>query len=264
MIAIMFPPLECPMGGRCFVPFGFDTLLNVDHDIPEHIAIHRRDGRVEVLLHRAMAVIGPNKIEIKSARGTVILPLIGLVIACALGWLMADRGFTMPLWLLVSLLLICMVVVPFSVMSLISSVVGADVIVDARKGSATWQQGYLGMGIGTKEFVPFTKIDHLEVTIEGDQPDRWHDQADDLRQFALVLVKESGKRLTLAQVPVPAYGQADGMDRTLAVGQAVAKLVGSSVTIPEGWELVEIDTATGNAAPGPVPPAKGKTRGRRR
>src|SRR5690606_2504875 len=106
----------------------------------------------------------------------------------------------------------------FSAMSLISSVVGADVVIDARKGSATWQQGYLGMGIGTKELVPFEKIDHLEVTIEGDQPDRWHDNVDDLRQFALVLVKPSGKRLILAQVPVPAYGQADGMDRTLAVG----------------------------------------------
>jgi hypothetical protein len=159
-----------------------------------------------------------------------------------------------------------MVLVPFSVMSLISAVVGADVIVDARKNSATWQQGYLGMGIGTKELVPFEKIDHLEVTVEGAEADRWHDQADDLRQFALVLVKVSGKRLTLAQVPVPAYGQADGMDRTLAVGQAVANLVGSKVTIPEGWELVEIDTATGEAVPQPAATArrsKGKRSGRR-
>jgi len=235
----------------------------VDYDIPEHVAIHRRDGRVEVLLHRSMAVIGPDKIEVKSARGTVILPLIGLLIALALGWLMATRGFTLPFWLLVALLLVCMVLVPFSVMSLIGAIAGADVVVDARKGSATWQQGYLGMGIGTKELVPFSKIDHLEVTVEGDEADRWHDQVDDLRQFALVLVKESGKRLTLAQVPVPAYGQADGMDRTLAVGQAVAKLVGSKVTIPEGWELVEIDTETGEALPKPLEPAKGRARGRR-
>ena len=117
------------------------------------------------------------------------------------------------------------------------------------------------MGIGTKELVPFAKIDHLEVTIEGDQADRWRDQVDDLRQFALVLVKVSGKRLTVAQVPVPAYGQADGMDRTLAVGQAVAKLVGSKVTLPEGWELIEIDTGTGDPVPKPAPP-KGKRRGR--
>lgn len=235
----------------------------MEYDVPEHVAIRRRDGRTEVLLHRSMAVMGPDKIEIKSARGTVILPLIGLATAVGLGWLMATRGFTLPFWLLVTLLLVCMVLVPFSVMSLISAVAGADVVVDARKGSATWQQGYLGMGIGTKELVPFAKIDHLEITIEGDQPDRWHDNVDDLRQFALVLVKQSGKRLTLAQVPVPAYGQADGMDRTLAVGQAVAKLVGSRVTIPEGWELVEIDTETGDRVAPPVP-ARGKKRGRSR
>ena len=236
----------------------------MDFEIPEHVAIHRRDGRTEILLHRAMAVIGPEKIEIKSARGTVILPLLGLATSLALGWWLIDRGFTMPLWVLVSVLLFCMFLVPLSVMSLIASVVGADVIVDARKGSATWQQGYLGMGIGTKELVPFEKIDHLEVTVEGAETDRWREQDDDLRQFALVLVKRSGKRLTIAQVPVPSYGQADGMDRTLAVGQAVAKLVGSNVTIPAGWQLVEIDTKTGEALPAPAPQKKRTSRGRRR
>lgn len=241
-----------------------DTLDPVEYDVPEHVAIHRRDGRTEVLLHRSMAVLGVEKIEIKSARGTVILPLISLLLAVGAGWYIAREGFTLPLWALISLLLFCMILVPFSAMSLISSVVGADVVVDARKGSATWQQGYLGMGIGTKELVPFTRIDHFEITVEGDEADRWHDQTDDLRQFALVLVKDNGKRLTLAQVPVPAYGQADGMDRTLAVGQAVAKLVGSKVTIPEGWEMVEIDTATGEQVKKSTTAAKRKSRGRSR
>lgn len=238
-------------------------------ELPEHVTIHRRDGRREVLLHRSMALIGDEKIEIKAARATVILPLIGLLMAGGIGWFIADRGFTLPLWALIGLLFLCLVLVPFSVMSLISAVVGADVVVDAKKGSATWQQGYLGMGIGTKELVPFAKIHHFEITIEGDQPDRWHDQTDDLRQFALILVKRSGKRLTLAQVPVPAYGQTDGMDRTLAVGQAVAELTGSTIQLPEGWELTEIDTETGERVapvfepePEPAAPAR-RGRGRR-
>lgn len=214
-------------------------------DLPGHVVSTRRDGRREILLHRAMAVISDDKIEIKSARGTVILPALGMLLAAsAITWIARD-GFTLPFWLLTALLLFVLILVPFSMMSLISSVVGADVVVDAKKGSATWQQGYLGMGIGTKDLVPFAKIDHFEVTVEGDQADRWHEQADDLRQFALVLVKTNGRRLTIAQVPVPAYGQADGMDRTLAVGNAVAALTGSTVQIPEGWELVEIDTETG-------------------
>jgi hypothetical protein len=232
-------------------------------NLPGHVVSTRRDGRREVLLHRAMAVISDDKIEIKSARGTVILPALGMLLAAAaITWLALD-GFTLPLWLLTTLLLFVLILVPFSMMSLISSIVGADVVVDAKKGSATWQQGYLGMGIGTKDLVPFAKIDHFEVTVEGDQPDRWHEQADDLRQFALVLVKTNGKRLTIAQVPVPVYGQADGMDRTLAVGNAVAALTGSTVQIPPGWELVEIDTDTGAPVDAKAPrgeAAKGRKR----
>ncbi|MEX0784143.1 MAG: hypothetical protein WD557_15990 [Dehalococcoidia bacterium] len=215
------------------------------NELPPHVTFTRRDGRQEVILHRSVAVIGPEKIELKSARGTVVLPLLGIGIAVALmAYIMTD-GADLPFWALVGVLFVCLALVPFSVMGLVSALVGADVIIDAKKGSAMWQQGYLGMGIGTKELVPFAKIDHLEVTVEGDEADRWREESDDLRQFALVLVKKSGKRLTCAQVPVPAYGQADGMDRTLAVAKAIADLTGSTVTIPEGWELVEIDTDTG-------------------
>lgn len=57
-------------------------------------------------------------------------------------------------------------------------------------------------------------------------------------------MKKSGKRLKLAQVPVPADDQAFGMDRTLAVGNAIAQLTGTEVRLPEGWQLVEIDTRT--------------------
>ncbi|MGH2633463.1 MAG: hypothetical protein ACRDG3_08640 [Tepidiformaceae bacterium] len=223
----------------------------MDVQLPNHVVIQRRDGRREILLHRSMALISENKVEIKSARSMVIIPALGLLIAgCAVAWL-AVKGFDLPLWLLIVILLTCLILVPFSVMGLISAIVGADVIVDKEKNSATWQQGYLGMGIGTKELVPFEKIAYLEVTIEGDQPDRWRDQTDALRQFALTLVKRSGKRLTLAQVPVPAYGQADGMDRTLAVGNAIAALTGTTVRLPEGWELVQIDTSTGDILPEP-------------
>jgi len=226
--------------------------------LPSHVVIERRDGRREILLHRSMALISDDKVEIKSARSMVIIPALGLLIAGVAVAYLAIRGFDLPFWALIVILLTCLVLVPFSVMGLISAIVGADVIVDKDKNSATWQQGYLGMGIGTKELVPFEKIAYLEVTIEGDQPDRWRDQTDALRQFALTLVKKSGKRLTLAQVPVPAYGQADGMDRTLAVGNAIATLTGTTVRLPEGWELVEIDTSTGDIIPEPKPAAASK------
>jgi len=198
---------------------------------------------------------------VKSARGTVIMPIIGLILGSIAGYVIATGGPSLPLWALVALLVFCMFDFPVSIMSLVSAIAGADVVIDAKKGSVTWQQGYLGMGIGTKELVPFNRIDHLQVTVEGEEADRWHEQQDALRQFALWLVKDNGKTLKLAQVPVPAYGMADGMDRTLAVGQAVSALTGAEVRIPEGWELVEIDTDTGEATK-PAKKRAGKGRGR--
>lgn len=222
-------------------------------ELPAHVAIPRRDGRREVLLHRSMAVIDDDRVEIRAARSTLLLPIVGIVLVLACGAWIVQTGGTLPFWLMVGLLLFCLVVTPLSVMGLVSSIAGAEVVVDARKGSATWQQGYLGMGIGTKELVPFAKIDHLEVTIEGDQPDRWRGETDALRQFALVLVKASGKRLRISNVPVRADDQTDGMDRTLAVAQAISAITGARVEIPEGWELVEVDVESGTPVPVPAP-----------
>jgi hypothetical protein len=231
----------------------------VDISLPNHVVIRRRDGRQEVLLHRSMAVISDDKIEIKSARGAIFLPLAGLVIAAgAIAWMILQTS-AIPLWALVVLLVFCLFLVPVCFMGIISAVAGADVVIDGKKGSATWQQGYLGMGIGTKELVPFAKIDHLEIGVEGAEGDRWRGEDDALRQFSLTLVKKSGKELKLAQVPVPAFGQTDGMDRTLAVANAVAALTGTTVVLPEGWELVEINTDTGDI----IEPKTQRTRKRR-
>lgn len=226
-------------------------------DLPEHVTSRRRDGRREVMLHRSMAVIGDEKIEIKAARSTVWVPLGGLALSGLFMWWIGTNQGSAPVWALVLMLLFLLFAVPVSAMSLVSSIAGADVVIDRRKNSATWQQGYLGMGIGTKELVPFEKIDHLEISVEGEDRERWHEEQDSLRQFALTLVKTSGKRLTLAQVPVPADDQADGMDRTLAVGQAIAQLTGRDIRLPEGWELIEIDTKTLE------PVARGGGKGRR-
>jgi len=213
-------------------------------DLPEHVTSRRRDGRREVMLHRSMAVIGDEKIEIKAARSTVWVPLGGLALSGLFMWWIGTNQGSAPVWALVLMLLFLLFAVPVSAMSLVSSIAGADVVIDRRKNSATWQQGYLGMGIGTKDLVPFEKIDYLEVTVEGEDTDRWREEQDSLRQFALTLVKKSGKRLKLAQVPVVADDQAFGMDRTLAVGNAIAQLTGTEVRLPEGWQLVEIDTQT--------------------
>ena len=212
----------------------------VDAALPSHVTARRRDGRYEVLLHRSLALIGDEKVEIRSARSTVLLPALGVALGAGAGALIAIEAGNLPFVLLVGLLLFALLAVPISTMALVTAVVGADVVIDGRKGAATWQQGFLGMGVGTRELVPFAKIDHLAITIEGEAPDRWREERDVLRQFSLVLVKQSGKRLTLTQVPVPAGDQTDGMDRTLAVANAIGNVTGAEVVLPEGWELIEL------------------------
>ncbi len=214
-------------------------------ELPEHVIERRRDGRRYIVLHRSLAFIDDDKVEIRSARSTLVLPFAGLVLTAGAGAVLVSLGTGLPLWVLVVLLLFCLVVVPSSVMGIISSAVGAQVVVDRRKGSVSWQQGALGMGIGAREVAPFPTIDHFEVTVEGDAPDRWRGETDSLRQFALVLVKKNKRRLELARIPVAAGNQADGMDRTLALGKAIANVAGAPVQIPEGWEMVTIDTKTG-------------------
>lgn len=216
-----------------------------EFELPSHVVTERRDGRREVLLHRAMAVISPEKVEIKAARSTYLLPIVGLLLVAAGGIWLGESGGRMPFWLMVVILMASLFIAPASVMGLVGSIAGASVVVDQRKGSLTMQQGYLGMGIGTKELVPFHKFDYLEVTLEGHQPDRWKGSTDSIRQFAIVLVKKSGKRLMLANVPVSEGNQTDGIDRALAVANAIAAIAESTVKLPEGWELVEIETETG-------------------
>src|SRR3989304_1703830 len=50
---------------------------------------------------------------------------------------------------------------PFSAMALVHSLLGAYVIIDAKKQSATFQQGVLGLGLGTVELAPFWEIERL-------------------------------------------------------------------------------------------------------
>ena len=192
-----------------------------------------------------MAVIGDTRIEVKSARSTVIVPFVALALALVAGFVLALQNTSLPLWLMVVLLLFCITAAPIAVIALIGSVVGADVVVDSTQGSITFQQGYLGMGIGTNELVPFSRVDHLEIEIDGGDEDRWRGQSDSFRQFAVVLEKDNGRRLRLCSVPVPVANQNDGMDRTLTVGNAIALLIGTEMRIPKDWELVQIDTDTG-------------------
>jgi hypothetical protein len=113
-------------------------------------------------------------------------------------------------------------------------VIGAAVVVEKAKQSVRFQQGVLGLGIGTMELVPFWKITHIEVAdfdlgevTAGPRPPI------DFRAWDVLLVKESGKRLPIAQVVAGASAGLidEGWDRALDAAEAIAAMTGSRVVI---------------------------------
>ncbi|MCS7294284.1 MAG: hypothetical protein NZ761_02685, partial [Dehalococcoidia bacterium] len=68
--------------------------------LPAHVAERRRDGRIEVLLHRSVALIAPERVEVKSARSTVWLPLLGIAITAAATYYLIVDGLSLPFWAL--------------------------------------------------------------------------------------------------------------------------------------------------------------------
>jgi hypothetical protein len=181
-------------------------------------------ARREIDLHRRVCVITHDTIDIRPARSAAIAPLIGVAlgIACFVAVLFLIQ--TVPFVVTLLLMGVAILLVPFSGMGFVYSVYGANVVFNRTKRTALWQQGLLGMGVGTEELVPFEKMERFEVVDMSAE-----EQADgrqDFVQYEVVLAKKSGKRLSLGQVTVPREAAADGHARALAVAEAVSELSG--------------------------------------
>ncbi len=179
-----------------------------------------RTQRREIDLHRRVCLITPDVVDIRPAKSAAVVPLLGffLGVGCFLAVLFwIDRlPFTLVLLLMGGAILL----VPLSGMGFVYSIYGANVVIDRRKQTAIWQQGLFGMGVGTRELVPFAKIERLEVEKIGGAPRRGPGQ--DFVQFEIRLLKVSGRRLELGQITVPPYLAEDGLARAQEVGEAVA------------------------------------------
>lgn len=179
--------------------------------------------RREIDLHRRVCVVKPDTIEIKPARSAAIAPLIGLFLAVSAFVAVVLWLEQLPFVLALLLMGSAIVLVPFSGMGFVYSIYGANVVIDRKKQTAIWQQGLLGMGVGTEELVPFAKIERLELEETSREPQEG--AAQDFAQYEILLLKTSGRRLPLGQVTVPRYMADDGLARAREVAQAIAALV---------------------------------------
>ena len=186
-------------------------------------------------LDRRVCVVREGRIDVRPERGAIIGPFLGLVISLSLFVAVALFASQLSAVALAAMLVPGLILGPLSGMGFVYSLIGAHVVVDARKQSVAFQQGVLGLGIGTVELVPFWKIERLEVCdlplgeVEGKGPP----PPLDLRAWDVVLVKTSGKELSIGQVLAANTPDLidEGFERALAIAEAIAELVGKDVVI---------------------------------
>lgn len=176
-----------------------------------------------ILLNRAVATIKPDRIEIRPDKVLVIGPLLGVLfgLGCAAGiWFGRNDA---PTWLLAIFLLGALVSLPFAGMSLVYTISGVQMIVDRGKQSMVFQQGVLGLGVGTAEVAPFWKIKELEIE---DLAEGVRAPTEELVQWQLTLLKESGRRLPIASLTCPRDQEQLAFVELNALATAISELAG--------------------------------------
>jgi len=204
-------------------------------------------------LDRRVLVVREHRIDLRPERGAVIFPLTGLLISLVIFAIVILFAEDLSATALAIILLPALLLAPFSAMGLVYSVIGAAVVIEKKKQSVRFQQGVLGLGIGTMELVPFWKIAGIEIEDFplGDYEPAGPRPPLDLRAWDIVLVKKSGKRLPIAQV---VSGNANDLideafGRAIDAAEAIAEMSGSQVTITaaiedgEGAERAEASAA---------------------
>ena len=186
----------------------------------------------KIPLNRRVAILGRDRIDVRPARAAIVAPLSGLLVGIACGLAIWFGMAVLPLWLLSILLIVAVIAIPFAGLGTVYALVGAHVVVDRAKQSATWQQGFLGMGVGTVELVPFWKIERLIVEEAGSSPDDSGRPVEEFAQWRIVLRKKSGKRLDIAVVSVARSLGDEGLARARTVAAAIAEMTGVPLDLP--------------------------------
>lgn len=199
----------------------------------------------EIPLDRRICKIWPDRIDIRPSRGALLGPLIGLALGLAMLGAIALFHDTLPILALTLLLLPALVITPLSAMGAVYSLVGSHIIIERKKQSGRFQQGLIGLGLGTDELVPFWKIERIELTDydPGDTYVRGAPSPLDMVGWEVILVKVSGKRLSIGQVLVLDEDELieEGFNRAYDVAEAVATLVEKPLEVTAAVEQPQAD-----------------------
>jgi hypothetical protein len=180
-------------------------------------------------MQRAVAIIRDDSISIRPSRRQLLIPLAQAGIAAGAVGVMVVFLNALPLWALLALLLVAILLGPAAVLGFVYSVYGSEFLVERRKGTARWHQGFLGLGIGTFELVPFERIARVEVHSDFDE-DLSSGQLQDFIEFNVRIVKDNDRVLDVASVTCARAFAEDGADRANRLGAALAEMSGRSLT----------------------------------
>lgn len=184
-----------------------------------------------VYLNRRVAFIEPDRINVRPALAAALFPLVWLLLGVAAFLSILLWLESLPFWLTAILLIVAVVSIPLAGIGFVYTVAGTNVVFERQKQSGLWQQGFLGMGVGTAELVPFWKID--QIRIEEVTRERQRGQVQDLAQLEILLVKQSGKRLRVGDIVVPRSMVREGLADVRDLAEAIAALTGKPLVAPE-------------------------------
>jgi hypothetical protein len=181
----------------------------------------------ELYLDRRVVTYTADRIDVHPARSIVFLPLLTLLLGLAAFPVIYFWGGSLSIPLRMLLTLGAIILVPLSGLGLVYSIAGAHLVIDRAKQSAVLQQGYLGMGVGTQELIPFWKIDKLVV--QELTPHDYRGHHEDFAQYEISILKLSGRQVTVGMVTTARADAAEGLARARQVASLIAEMSGTKV-----------------------------------
>lgn len=186
-------------------------------------------SRRDLYLDRRVCTVTENRIDIHPARSIIVLPIITLLLGLLTFPVIFFWGGSLSLELRLFLTMAAVIVVPLSGVGLVYSIAGAHIVVERHKQSAVLQQGYLGMGVGTQELIPFWKIDSMEVRELTPHDYRGHHE--DFAQYEVAIKKVSGREIPVGTVTVARREAKEGLARAKEIAEIIAEMAGTRVHV---------------------------------
>ena len=183
--------------------------------------------RREIYLDRRVVTVTPDRIDVHPARSIVFLPLLTLLLGLAAFPVIYFWGGSMSVEVRLLITLGAVLLVPLSGIGLVYSIAGAHIVVERQKKSAVLQQGYLGMGVGTQELVPFWKIDR--INLKELTPHDYRGHHEDFAQYEVSILKLSGKEISVGLVTVARAEADEGRARAREVASLIAEMSGTKL-----------------------------------